>query len=56
MSAFYPMIDVMVHIIDERFIQDTIQAINAVSNLLNLDTSQTDFIVCQKGFNVIVKN
>lgn len=41
-SAFYPMIDVMVNSIDERFSQDTIQAINAVDHLLNLDTSQTD--------------
>ncbi|CAI6342660.1 unnamed protein product [Macrosiphum euphorbiae] len=41
-TAFYLMIDVMVHSIDERFSQDTIQAIHAVDSL--------------KRFNVIVKN
>ncbi|KAF0742053.1 zinc finger MYM-type protein 1-like, partial [Aphis craccivora] len=49
-SAFYPMIDVMVHSIDERFCQDTIQAINAVDSLLNMDISQTDLSCLSKMF------
>ncbi|XP_060846498.1 zinc finger MYM-type protein 1-like [Rhopalosiphum padi] len=49
-SAFYPMIDVMVHSIDERFSQDTMQAINAVDSLLNMDISQTDLYFLSKMF------
>jgi len=40
----------MVNSIDERFSQDTIQAINAVDHLLNLDTSQTDLYCLSKTF------
>jgi len=44
------MIDVMVHSIDERFSQDTIQAIHAVDSLLNMDISQTDLSYLSKTF------
>ncbi|XP_022163424.1 uncharacterized protein LOC111028934, partial [Myzus persicae] len=49
-TAFYPMIDVMVHSIDERFSQDTIQAMHAVDSLLNMDISQTDLSYLSKTF------
>jgi len=49
-SAFYPIIDVIVHSIDERFSQDTIQAIHAVDSLLNMDISQTELSYLSKTF------
>lgn len=44
------MIDVKVHSIDERFSQDTIQAIHAVDSLLNMNISQTDLSYLSKTF------
>ncbi|CAI6343901.1 unnamed protein product [Macrosiphum euphorbiae] len=40
----------MVHSIDERFSQDTIQVIHAVDSLLNMDISQTDLSYLSKTF------
>ncbi|XP_050065981.1 uncharacterized protein LOC126555058 [Aphis gossypii] len=53
LGSFYPMLDIIMNGLDERFNQDTINIISSIDKLLNLDITNTDLNILSNHFKCV---